>query len=203
MKILQTIVGAVCLLGAGACLNMPPAPGAGGAGAAVGFEPLFTVEQTQQIILQFKEAYAKLNSPPIDVRVNPPLGIAIANPPAPAANGGEDLATQQTKREVERLVGRPLRLAGAQLMDADLSKAAEVTFEVLISERKLADGSAVPDIQVTAVRIADGNIVGQATVLDLFPNRAEAGRRMRQYSVQQLTEATALALMRDIATTAP
>ena len=116
--------------------------------------------------------------------------------------GGEDLATQQTKREVERLIGRPLRLAGAQLMDADLSKAAEVTFEVLISERDLADGTAVPDIQVTVVRIADGNIVGQATVLDLFPNRTEAGRRMRQYSVQQLTEATALAVMRDIATTA-
>ena len=87
-------------------------------------------------------------------------------------------------------------------MDADLSKAAEVTFEVLISERDLADGTAVPDIQVTVVRIADGNIVGQATVLDLFPNRTEAGRRMRQYSVQQLTEATALAVMRDIATTA-
>ncbi len=181
---------------------VPPAPGGGLPGAAGVVEPLFTVEQAQQIIAQFKEAYPKLNSPPIDVRVNPPLGIAIANPPTANVGGGEDLATQQTKREVERLIGRPLRLAGAQLMDADLSKAAEVTFEVLISERDLADGTAVPDIQVTVVRIADGNIVGQATVLDLFPNRTEAGRRMRQYSVQQLTEATALAVMRDIATTA-
>ena len=199
MKSFQTILGAVCLCGLSACMGVPPAPGGGLPGVV---EPLFTVEQAQQIIAQFKEAYTKLNSPPIDVRVNPPLGIAIANPPAGNAGGGEDLATQQTKREVERLIGRPLRLAGAQLMDADLSKAAEVTFEVLISERDLADGTAVPDIQVTAVRIADGNIVGQATVLDLFPNRAEAGRRMRQYSVQQLTEATALAVMRDIATTA-
>lgn len=201
MKLFQTILGLVCLCGFSACMGVPPAPGSGLPGAAGVVEPLFTVEQAQQIIAQFKEAYTKLNSPPIDVRVNPPLGIAIANPPA-ANPGGDDLATQQTKREVERLIGRPLRLAGVQLMDADLSKAAEVTFEVLISERKLADGNTVPDIQVTAVRIADGNIVGQATVLDLFPNRAEAGRRMRQYSVQQLTEATALAVMRDIATTA-
>lgn len=200
MKFFQTILGAVCLCGLSACMGVPPAPGGGLPGVAGVVEPLFTVEQAQQIIAQFKEAYTKLNSPPIDVRVNPPLGIAIANQPAANA-GGDDLATQQTKREVERLIGRPLRLAGAQLMDADLSKAAEVTFEVLISERQLADGTAVPDIQVTAVRIADGNIVGQATVLDLFPNRAEAGRRMRQYSVQQLTEATALAVMRDIATT--
>ena len=201
MKLFQTILGLVCLCGFSACMGVPPAPGSGLPVAAGVVEPLFTVEQAQQIIAQFKEAYTKLNSPPIDVRVNPPLGIAIANPPA-ANPGGDDLATQQTKREVERLIGRPLRLAGVQLMDADLSKAAEVTFEVLISERKLADGNTVPDIQVTAVRIADGNIVGQATVLDLFPNRAEAGRRMRQYSVQQLTEATALAVMRDIATTA-
>jgi len=201
MKLFQTILGLVCLCGFSACMGVPPAPGSGLPGAAGVVEPLFTVEQAQQIIAQFKEAYTKLNSPPIDVRVNPPLGIAIANPPA-ANPGGDDLATQQTKREVERLIGRPLRLAGVQLMDADLSKAAEVTFEVLISERKLADGNTVPDIQVTAVRIPDGNIVGQATVLDLFPNRAEAGRRMRQYSVQQLTEATALAVMRDIATTA-
>jgi len=201
MKLFQTILGFVCLCGLSACMGVPPAPGGGLPGAAGVVEPLFTVEQAQQIIAQFKEAYAKLNSPPIDVRVNPPLGIAIANPPA-ANPGGDDLATQQTKREVERLIGRPLRLAGVQLIDTDLSKAAEVTFEVLISERKLADGNTVPDIQVTAVRIADGNIVGQATVLDLFPNRAEAGRRMRQYSVQQLTEATALAVMRDIATTA-
>lgn len=202
MKSFQTILGAVCLCGLSACMGVPPAPGGGLPGAAGVVEPLFTVEQAQQIIAQFKEAYTKLNSPPIDVRVNPPLGIAIANPPAANVGGGEDLATQQTKREVERLIGRPLRLAGAQLMDADLSKTAEVTFEVLISERELADGTAVPDIQVTVVRIADGNIVGQATVLDLFPNRTEAGRRMRQYSVQQLTEATALAVMRDIATTA-
>ena len=201
MKLFQTILGLVCLCGLSACMGVPPAPGSGLPEAAGVVEPLFTVEQAQQIIAQFKEAYTKLNSPPIDVRVNPPLGIAIANPPA-ANPGGDDLATQQTKREVERLIGRPLRLAGVQLMDADLSKAAEVTFEVLISERKLADGNTVPDIQVTAVRIADGNIVGQATVLDLFPNRAEAGRRMRQYSVQQLTVATALAVMRDIATTA-
>ena len=40
-------------------MGVPPAPGGGLPGAAGVVEPLFTVEQAQQIIAQFKEAYTK------------------------------------------------------------------------------------------------------------------------------------------------
>ena len=59
----------------------------------------------------------------------------------------------------------------------------------------------MPDIQVTAIRVADAGIIGQATVLDLFPQRASAARMLKRYDIRQLTEATALALMKDMSAT--
>ena len=94
-------------------------------------------------------------------------------------------------------------------MDADLTNLPEVSFEVLISEREITVNGikgkqthSVPDIQVTAIRMTDGRIIGQATVLDLFPRRSTAARMLQRYDIQQLTEATALALMKDISSSA-
>ena len=208
-NLLTTTVGA-CLLGALACSTFEPANNQNRNSVSAAMVPLFTPEQALEIIEEFKVTHAKLGGPKIDVRVNPPVGVPVAAddpnvPPAPAPPVTPDeLATQQTKREVERLFGRPLRLAGATLVDTDLSSESEVTFEVLISARKL-DGKGsktVPDIQVTAIRFADGSIIGQATVLDLFPNREAANRKLPNYSIQQLTQATALAVMKDISATA-
>lgn len=193
------------------------------------FRQLVTPAQAQQIIEQFKLAYAKMGGPRIDVRVNLPYGNLPAAPlpgiqlgpanglpnpgAAPAAPGGQSfdagqLSDRQTRRDVERLFGRPLRLAGVQLVDPDLSNLPEVTFEVLISERNLVIQGVsseqtfmVPDIQVTAIRMADARILGQATVMDLFPQKEQAAHLLRRYDIRQLTEATALALMQDIAAT--
>ncbi len=208
MKIFSTTLVGACLLGALACSTFEPANNRNPVPTAI--VPLFTPEQAAAIIEEFKATHAKLGAPKIDVRVNPPVGVpVVANDPnAPAAPTPpltpDELATQQTKREVERLFGRPLRLAGATLVDTDLSNESEVTFEVLISARKLGGkgSKTVPDIQVTAIRIADGSIIGQATVLDLFPNRDLANRQLPKYSIQQLTQATALAVMKDISATA-
>ena len=119
------------------------------------------------------------------------------------------LTERQTQREVETLFGRPLRLAGVQLAESSLTNLPELTFEVLISERELVlqgisrkENITVPDIQVTALRLADARIVGQASVLDLFARKEQAAYMLRRYDLRQLTEATALALMQDIATTA-
>jgi len=206
-NLLTTTVGA-CLLGALACSTFEPANNQNRNSVSAAMVPLFTPEQALEIIEEFKVTHAKLGGPKIDVRVNPPVGVPVAAddpnvPPAPPLTPDE-LATQQTKREVERLFGRPLRLAGATLVDTDLSSESEVTFEVLISARKLGGkgSKTVPDIQVTAIRFADGSIIGQATVLDLFPNREVANRQLPNYSIQQLTQATALAVMKDISATA-
>jgi hypothetical protein len=142
----------------------------------------------------------------------------------------QPLADRQTTRDVERLFGRPLRLAGAGLADqrlatqmmADhpfkplnggsdqaqkdreaLEKIADVVVEVLISSKnvQVAEVSgdrtyALPDIQATAMRLKDARILGQASSSDI------TGRGGRNFDVREISEATALALMEDMLTSA-
>ena len=142
-----------------------------------------------------------------------PVGVGGAAPAAPTAAprifDTDELSTRQTKREVELLFGRPLRLAGATLIDLDQTNLPELTLEILLGEREIKvpgingpKSHTVPDIIVTATRTTDGQVLGQATVLDLFKHQAAAARMLQRYNIQQLTEATALALMKDIASTA-
>jgi hypothetical protein len=149
------------------------------------------------------------------------------------------LADRQTVRDVERLMGRPLRLGGAKLTDqrvatqllADrrvedflgttgsaeaakdreaLQRVADVVVEVLISSRPLAvpgvSGDVtyqVPDIQVTALRVTDAQILGQASSADILGPDRLAGRVARNYDVREITEAVALALMEDMMQVVP
>jgi len=198
---------------------------------AVPLQTIYNAEQVKTIVEEFRITYAKLGGPKIDVRVNFPQGavqvsqlptVGVGGVPAidpatglpvagsiPAASARifdtDELSSKQTKREVERLFGRPLRMAGVTLMEADLTNLPEVSFEVLISEREITvngikgrQSYSVPDIQVTAIRMIDRRIIGQATVLDLFPKRSSAARMLQRYDIHQLTESTALSLMKDI-----
>jgi hypothetical protein len=142
------------------------------------------------------------------------------------------LADRQTVRDVERLFGRPLRSAGATLVDQHvavqiignkplvplttstengvankeregLNKIADVVVEVLISSRNINVSEisgervvTVPDIQATAIRLKDSKIIGQASAAEVM-GRSNASAR--NFDVQQVAEATALALMEDIA----
>lgn len=88
-----------------------------------------------------------------------------------------------------------------------LGKIADVAIEVLISSRNMVlpglGGDAmlaVPDIQATAIRLKDSMIVGQASASDVIGRGAQAGRAAQRFSVQDITEATALALMEDMLT---
>ena len=86
-----------------------------------------------------------------------------------------------------------------------LLKVADVVIEILISSKTvtvpaIADAQtiALPDIQATAIRLSDSKILGQATSADVtnrVPPSSLAG-----YSVPEITEATALALMEDLTT---
>jgi hypothetical protein len=146
-------------------------------------------------------------------------------------------ADRQTVRDVERLVGRPLRSAGVSLADqkvassliADrpldhfttptnesarkdreaLAKVADVVIEVLMSSRNMTvkevsgDKTVTgPDLQLTAIRLSDSAIIGQASATDVLGKDQQAGRIVSQYDIHDITEATALALMEDIALTA-
>jgi hypothetical protein len=88
-----------------------------------------------------------------------------------------------------------------------LSKIADIAIEVLISSRNLivpeVSGDVtypVPDIQATAIRLKDAAIVGQAAASDVIGKGVQAGRAVRQFGVQDITEATAIALMDDMLT---
>ncbi len=88
-----------------------------------------------------------------------------------------------------------------------LADIADIAIEVLISSRNLTvpevSGDVtvpVPDIQATAIRLKDAAIVGQASASDVIGKGVQAGRAVRQFSVQDITEATAIALMEDMLT---
>jgi hypothetical protein len=148
----------------------------------------------------------------------------------PAASAS--LADRQTVREVERLIGRVFRQAGAQLADQNaaadllpaqagthlveeraardreaLAKVADVAIEVLIASRPLpvtrlsGDTSVtVPDIQMTAIRLRDAAIIGQASASDVIGKGEAAAQTAMRFDVRDITEATALALMEDLLT---
>jgi hypothetical protein len=142
------------------------------------------------------------------------------------------LADRQTVREIERLLGRVFRQAGAQLADpalaADLlpsqagthlvedraardrealAKVADVAIEVLLASRPLpvtrlsGDTSVtVPDLQLTAIRLKDAVIIGQAAASDVIGKGESAAQTATRFDVRDITEATALALMEDMLT---
>ena len=88
-----------------------------------------------------------------------------------------------------------------------LSEVADIAIEVLISSRNITvpevSGDTtypVPDIQATAIRLKDAAIVGQAAASDIIGKGVQAGRVIRQFDVNDITEATAIALMEDMLT---
>lgn len=146
------------------------------------------------------------------------------------------LVDKQTTREIERLLGRPLRYAGAALADqkvaaaliADrpldhftaptdetarkdreaLAKVADIVLEALVSSRPAkVTGVAndelvqVPDIQLTAIRLSDSAILGQASSSDVLGKDQQAGQLAKKYDIRDITEAVALALLEDITVT--
>jgi hypothetical protein len=136
-------------------------------------QPLITPENAQGIIQKFKAANAGLGNPRFIIYINPGVTAAPVEPAgAHQTNGAANLpvlkqlplADRQTMRDIERLFGRPLRMAEANLVDQQvatqamaahnaaslkgqseqsqsareaLSKVADVAIEVLISSRNI------------------------------------------------------------------
>ena len=90
-----------------------------------------------------------------------------------------------------------------------VAKVADVVLEVLVSSRNLVvqevSGDkvySVPDIQATAIRVSDSKVIGQASATDVLGKDRYAGRIVKNFDVREIAEATALALMEDIASAA-
>jgi hypothetical protein len=80
-----------------------------------------------------------------------------------------------------------------------------VALEVLISSRNITvvelGGDKVypvPDIQVTAIQLKDSKVLGQASAADVMNRAGGTAMAVRNYSPQDITEVTALALMDDM-----
>jgi hypothetical protein len=195
-------------------------------------------------------------APSVQVTVGDQRGPTHVPPPGPGETRGEirtveadqayraegtappTLADRQTMRDIERLMGRPLRAGGARLADPRivaalledqslddflalgredarrereaLREAADVVIEVLISSREVTlpswagdDTRLVPDLQVTAIRLADGAILAQAAATDILGRDRDMGPIVRHFEVRDIVEATALALMEDFTLNPP
>ena len=125
-------------------------------------------------------------------------------------NAGAQLADQKTAAALlpEQAGARLVGDSAAKDREA-LSNVADIAIEVLISSRNLTvpevSGDAtytVPDIQATAIRLKDAAIVGQAAASDILGRGAQAGHIARQFSSADITEATAIALISDMLTSA-
>ena len=123
-------------------------------------------------------------------------------------NAGAQLADQKIAASLlPEQVGAHLTGDQAAKDRQALTNIADIAIEVLISSRNITmpevsgDATyAVPDIQATAIRLKDAAIVGQASASDIIGKGLQAGRVVRQFSVQEITEATAIALMEDMLT---
>lgn len=90
-----------------------------------------------------------------------------------------------------------------------LAKVADLVVEILVSSRTVTVPEVsgdrtvgVPDIQVTAIRLSDAAILGQASASDVIGKDRAAAQAVQQFGPRDITEATALALMEDITTAA-
>lgn len=122
-------------------------------------------------------------------------------------HAGAQLADQKIAASLLPDDGAHLVGEGAAKDRQALSNIADVAIEVLISSRNInvpeVSGDAaypVPDIQATAIRLKDAAIIGQAAASDVIGKGVQAGRVVKQFSVQDITEATAIALMEDMLT---
>ncbi len=130
----------------------------------------------------------------------------------PLRAGGARLADQRTATEL--MADKPMdhfTVATDEAARKDreaLARVADVVIEVLISSRNLTVPAisgdqvvAVPDITATAIRLKDSAIIGQASARDVLGKKGQAARLSRQFDINDIAEATALALMEDIALT--
>lgn len=126
----------------------------------------------------------------------------------PFRAAGATLADQRIAADMigDKSLGRLAGTGDQAAKDrAALGQVADVVLEILISSRNITVSAvsgdqtlAVPDIQATAIRLKDAVILGQAAASDVLGKDVQAGRIVSTYSVQDITEATALALMEDM-----
>ena len=168
-----------------------------------------------QIINDFRPVYEKLGKPRFVFYINRDLKGKAQSHMKPHSTKTK-LTDKQTARDIERIAAQPFIQAGATIADqatatALASGAAEpapasndVAIETLVTSRQVIIPSisgndstvTIPDIQMTAVRLSDAAILGQATANDIINQLPPAS--LGVLGVQEALEATAFNLMGNI-----
>lgn len=123
-------------------------------------------------------------------------------------HGGATLADARAAAAWVGNEGRENRIAQLPGREREaLKQVADIAIEVLVSSRPMSVRTLsgdltleVPDLQVTAIRLNDAAILGQAAASDLLGAGVRAAEVVRQFGVADITEATAFALMEDMLT---
>ncbi|MSR43597.1 MAG: hypothetical protein EXS29_04845 [Pedosphaera sp.] len=169
--------------------------------------PLVSPSAARAVTERFQAAYTKLGQPRLLIRVNP-QPRTLTNPNAPAA---PDPVKQEEPpaevRELPPLFTRLFQQAGGRVLEKETSaEPAEIAIEVLAATRRLVVREVsgdrvhlVPELQLAAVRLADGRLLAQVSVGELFGADAEAARLLRHFKLTELAEAAALRLMEELA----
>lgn len=128
----------------------------------------------------------------------------------PLRTGGVKLADQRLATQL--MADHPFKSLNTEGEQARkdreaLSKITDVVVEVLISSKNVQAAGisgdqtfVIPDIQATAMRLKDSEILGQASSTDIIGKEHAPAYYARNYSVNEIAEATALALMEDMLT---
>lgn len=169
--------------------------------------PLVNPSAARAVTERFQAVYTKLGQPRLLIRVNSQPRV-LTHPNAPVAPDPvkpEELPAEA--RELSPLFTRLFQQAGGRVLEKETSaEPAEIVIEVLAATRRLVVREVsgdrvhlVPELQLAAVRLADGRLLAQASVRELFGADAEAARLLRHFKLTELAEAAALRLMEELA----
>ncbi len=169
--------------------------------------PLVNSSAVRAVAERFQTTYAKLGLPRLLIRVNP-AARTLANRSAPERGGVTEVEENlAASRELTALLTKAFQQTGARVMERETSaEPAEIVIEVLAAQRRIIvrelSGDRehlVPELQLAAVRLADGRLLAQANARELFGTDVEAARLLRHFKLAELAEAVALRLMEELA----
>ncbi len=163
---------------------------------------LFSADKSRKFISDFGALYVEKGKP------TPTFAIRINPMPDGSRSATNEIREAQARADCVRYFGRPLREGGIKLVDEAVNPGSKVDImlNALVSWRTIQitgfNGEkiekSVPDVQVTAIRVADGVVLGQAGTADLIGQRQDSWVTVERVGVPELMRATALVLLEDM-----
>ena len=163
---------------------------------------LFNADKSRKFISEFGALYVEKGKP------TPTFAIRINPMPDGSRSLPNEIRDEQARADCVRYFGRPLREGGIKLVDEAVNPGSKVdiVLNALVSWRTIQitgfNGEKIekslPDVQVAAIRVADGVVLGQAGTTDLIGLRQDSWVTVERVGVPEVMRATALVLLEDM-----